>query len=225
VASLCVDPLIAGYSSPQIPKEEALRMAILCAVATIPFLKQDAVCRVVAKLRTHNKKLLESPSTWTTGMIVGGIALMASVKALLIPRLDNVIAIIFLLCVIFGVLKALRQAVKETKAVRDTHRDNPKMQIDQWQMQLVVIFLLPIIAARAISILLSAASTAPDALRWCGAGLLTSGVLLLMLKPKISCFIGVCRTCKHPVPIVFVEFGSCPRCDETLLEKIETSAR
>lgn len=150
---------------------------------------------------------------------------MACVKALLLPRLDNIVALFFLLCLVIGALKTFQQALKDTKVLRDTHRNNPKIQIDQWQMQLVVIFLLPMIAARAVSICLSAANTEPDQLAWCGTGLLTSGLLLSMLKPKRTCFIGVCQKCKHPVPIVFVEFGSCPRCDDKLREKIEPNAR
>jgi hypothetical protein len=222
MASLCIDPLIAVYSSPQIPKDGALRVAIGCALLTLPFLKQDRVCQLVAKLRTHNKKLLESRSMLMSGVILAGITIMAAVKVLMLPRLDNLVAMAFLLCVIVGALKTFRQALRDTKALGEILSENPRKQIDQWQRQLVVIFLLPMLAARAISLTLSAASTAPDQAVWCGAGLLMSGLLLSMMKPARSCFIGVCRTCKHPVPIVFVEFGSCPRCDEKLKEKMES---
>jgi hypothetical protein len=98
------------------------------------------------------------------------------------------------------------------------------MHIEQWQTQLITIFILPAMAARAISLTITLTDYSQDRMLWCGAGMLMSALLLAMLKPKKEYFVGVCQRCKHPVPVVFVEFGSCPLCDETLRDQDPTAS-
>jgi hypothetical protein len=192
---------------------------------TLPFLNQGGICRMVSRLRAHNKKHLESRSTLIGGIVLGGLVLMLSVKLLLLPRIDNAVALIFVLCVVFGAFKTFRQALKDTKSSRDTLSETPMSHIEQWQTQLVIIFLAPILGARAISLCLSLADVSKDHPLWWGGGIAISALFLAMLKPKRELFVGVCHRCKHPVPIVFVEFGSCPLCDETVGNQRADSVR
>jgi hypothetical protein len=37
-----------------------------------------------------------------------------------------------------------------------------------------------------------------------------------MLRPNRDLFVGMCKSCKHPVPIVFQDLGSCLHCDANL---------
>jgi hypothetical protein len=99
------------------------------------------------------------------------------------------------------------------------------VHIEQWQTQLIIIFALPALTARAVSMVMSMADYSHDRIVWCAAGVLMSALLLAMLKPKKEYFVGVCQRCKHPVPIVFVEFGSCPLCDEKLRNQAPTTSR
>jgi hypothetical protein len=215
-ASLLLDPLVAEYSSHSVPAELSLRIATLCAAITLPFLNQARICRLISRLRLHHKKHLESHSTLISGLILGGLCLTFAVKVVLLPRIDTVVGLVFLLCIALGALKTFRQALLGAKPSINQPFTTPLMHIEQWQTQLIAIFILPTIAARAVSLSMTLTDYTNDRMLWCGTGMFMSALLLAMLKPKKAYFVGVCQRCKHPVPIVFVEFGSCPLCDEKL---------
>lgn len=224
-ASLFLDPLLAQYSSHSVPAELALRIAMLCAAITLPFLNQAGMCRLLARLRLHNKKHLESRSRLISGLVLGGLCLTCGIKLALLPRIDNVVGLLFLLCIALGALKTFRQARKAEKPSVEESPATPLVHIEQWQTQLIIIFALPALTARAVSMVMSMADYSHDRIVWCAAGMLMSALLLAMLKPKKEYFVGVCQRCKHPVPIVFVEFGSCPLCDEKLRNQAPTTSR
>jgi hypothetical protein len=142
------------------------------------------------------------------------LVLAIVVKPLLVGRVDNVAAVVLIAFLIFGAVKSAKHAIEKEKASRELFKDSPWSHISQWEAQLVTILGIPIMLARVVSLCATLGADATP-LSTLGA-FLVSAILLSMLKPEKRFFVGFCGRCKHPVPIVFVDYGSCPLCDERL---------
>ena len=118
--------------------------------------------------------------------------------------------------VIVGVLLSIKRALEENRLRAQQLKDKPTLQITIWESQLVAVFLLPLIAARLISLVGALTTVDAQASATSAACFIASALLLLCLKPDRRAFIGMCAACKSPVPIAFVEYGRCPACDKEL---------
>lgn len=137
-------------------------------------------------------------------------------KPLLVGRVDNIAALILVAFLVLGAIKSAKHAIDKEKASRELFKDSPWSHISQWEAQLVTILGIPMLLARAVSIFTTVSATADAAHTSTLVGFFVSAILLAMLKPERRFFVGFCGRCKHPVPIVFVDYGSCPLCDERL---------
>jgi len=214
--SLLIDPLVWSLPHPVVEPGFAERGALLCAVLTIPFLKQAWVCSRIAALRKGNREAVHGKTKRARGLFLTALLAVLILKPLLVGRVDNVVALILLLFVVFGAIKSVKSALEREKATRELFKDSPLYHISQWQAQLVTIVGIPLMLARAVSLFTTWSSPPVEPSLAAIVGFMVSCALLAMLKPERRLFIGSCSRCRHPVPIVFVDYGSCPLCDERL---------
>jgi hypothetical protein len=212
--SLLLEPLLWSLPHPNLPQAIAERAALLCSILTLPFLNQASVCNRVGALRRANKAAVDGKSKRFRGIFVALLILAILLKPLLVGRVDNMAAVVLVAFLIFGAIKSARYAIEKEKSSRELFKDSPWSHISQWEAQLVTIVGIPIALARVVSLCstLSVAATPLSNL----AAFLVSGILLAMLRPEKRFYLGFCEQCKHPVPIVFVDYGSCPLCDKRL---------
>jgi hypothetical protein len=144
------------------------------------------------------------------------LVLAILLKPLLVGRVDNAMTLVLVAFLALGAIKSAKQAIDKEKASREMFKDSPWSHISQWEAQLVTILGIPIMLARAVSICATLGVTADSSGLVPLVGFVASALLLGMLKPEKRFFLGFCERCKHPVPIVFVDYGSCPRCDKRL---------
>ena len=138
------------------------------------------------------------------------------------PKLFALAGLSYLFLIIAGVVvvaiaASFRTALKQQRIERDLMAEKPWLQIERWEMQLVTLVLIPLVAARAISLCgVFIAAPADDVVTRLPF-LIVSALFLGMLKPDKRLFLGHCKRCKLSVPIVLVDYGSCIRCDQRLL--------
>lgn len=214
--SLLIDPLLWSLPHPVVEAGVAERGALLCALVTIPFLNQAGICSRIAALRKGNKEAVHGKTRRARGLFLAALVAVVLLKPLLVGRVDNVVALIFLLFVLFGAIKSVKAALEKERATRELFKDSPLYHISQWQAQLVTVVGIPFMLARAVSLFTTWSSPSYESSPAAIVGFMVSCALLAMLKPERRLFIGSCSQCRHPVPIVFVDYGSCPRCDERL---------
>jgi len=214
--SLLIDPIIWSLPHPVIESSLAERGALLCALVTIPFLNQAGVCSRIASLRKGNKAAVHGKTKRARGLFLTALVAVLLLKPLLVGRVDNVVALIFLLFILFGAIKSVKAALEKEKATRELFKDSPLYHISQWQAQLVTVVGIPFMLARAVSLFTTWGSPPYESYSAAIVGFVVSCALLAMLKPERRLFIGSCSRCRHPAPIVFVDYGSCPLCDERL---------
>lgn len=124
----------------------------------------------------------------------------------------------------FGVLATLviaslvvvRRALQQHQLDRAQLMKNPWQHIQRWEDQLLIITLLPMVAARTVGLCSSLTSPALHHSLFYPTCLVSSMLLLLLLRPQRAHFIGTCIRCKQPVPIAVASFGSCMQCDTQL---------
>lgn len=216
IASLAIDPLLATYATHRVPAESASRVAILCALLTLPFLNQPAIRRLITKLRNLHRVATTKPSRMVGALIIASIILPLAAKLLLIPRANTLVTPLVLALVAYGVIATIRSTVRQNRDERKRLEESPASYVTQWESQVIAVSLLPMLAARAISLcgVFSEASTESPLIALGYTA--TSALLLLIMKPRREFFIGTCKRCKRPVPAAFEDYGSCPLCDETL---------
>ncbi len=212
--SLFLDPLLWSLSHPMMTELAAERGALLCGLLTIPFLNQGWICSRVSLLRKGNRKLIDGKSKHSRKLLVALLTAGVILKPLLLGRLDNVVAAILVGFLVLGAIKSVKHTIEKDKETRELFQDSPQAHIAQWQAQLVTIVGIPFMLAIAVSLLTTYSYLSASNSTLAAAGFLTSGLLLAMLKPEKRFFVGFCARCKHPAPIAYVDYGSCPRCDE-----------
>jgi hypothetical protein len=205
-------PLVPGFS---------LHMAVLVAVAlsatVAPFLTQRRAHETLAGLRGVNQRSLTKGAS-KAGLGVAGIAtFLVGSKLLFTANLQGVFFIGVLAAAGYLVYHTLITVSRQVQLDREQLLANPALQIKRWEQQLLILLILPIAAARAISMLgvLTEHATLMDR----GIFTVTSFVLLLLLKPERELFNTLCAKCKQPVPVVLASMGGCWRCDATLRER------
>jgi hypothetical protein len=214
--SLLADPLISLCQPAQITPDRALSWAIVAGLVLLPFLAQEALYRAIAALRILNTKQLETKPfiiPLLSAVFIGGIIVL---KILSLVQIGGVwgLAVLVLItaATLHGVAGALRTNAQHARAIKS----DAWSRLLLWESQLVVLSLIPLLIARSIS-LLGAFSTSLDVSPTRFLLFFSVSVLFLaMLRPTKRLFVSFCKKCKQPVPIVFVDLGSCIQCDEKL---------
>ena len=214
--SLALDPWIIAYHPVDNSHTGLGYGAVIVAHATIPFLDRRRAPALISRLRRINKNESERKSRIVSFILVTSVLFTLVVKVLLLPHIDNLMALVFVGCIVFGSIKHIRHTLAHRNTISDTLKTEPAQYIKQWESQLVTLSVIPIVLARSISALATISNTSSDDLFFRIAAVLTSFVFLLILRPTSEVFTGFCAKCRNPTPIVYVEYGSCPRCDESL---------
>jgi hypothetical protein len=216
VASLILDPLIPLFTFPRIPLDLATTMATCCAIGILPFLAQERLHRILSKLRLlHSKRLDVGSQTIPISLAVSaGIVIL--LKIFMFAQLPAVALVVLALVVLWGSRKYLSQVRAQTAQDKELFALNPWAQVERWEDQVLVFAVLPLFLARAIGVCADLADIAPDAGATRSLFIAVSALFLAMLRPDRSLFIGLCKSCKRPVPVVFQDIGSCLSCDERL---------
>jgi hypothetical protein len=214
-ASLLLDPLLWSLPHPTLSQTIADSGALICGLITLPFVNQAAMCNRVSVLRKGNKAAVDGKGKRLRGLFVILLLLGVLAKPLMVGRIDNIVALTLVLFLVFGAITSAKHALEKEKAARELFKESPWSHISQWEAQLITILGIPIMLARAVSSFVTLAA-GPETPLSAFVAFLVSATLLAMLRPERRFFVGFCQQCKHPVPIVFVDYGSCPLCDERL---------
>jgi hypothetical protein len=221
-ASLLIDLLInatinhraATINTPQF-SHYALEMAsLICAAATLPFLNKALIFNLLSKLRRAQNKSRASRSSsplLSWGSVILVLVLIVA-KLTLLPSFNNLLSVGLALFLIIAAITSARHLLQETAIHAKSLVSSPWLYIPIWERQLIILFSLPIVLARMVSLLGVLSFN-------CGATYIfplittiTSAILLLAMKPERRSFVGICKNCLAPAPIAYVEYGACPRC-------------
>ena len=216
LASLIIDPFIPVLTPLRIPLDLATTLATWCAIGTLPFLAQERVHKILSKLRLLHTKSLDVGSKTVPLSLGLGAALVVLVKILMFANLPPAFLMPLALVVLWASRKYVTQASTQTAQDKALFESNPWAKVERWEYQVIVFAILPLLLARAIALCgdLAELSADEESLRliWIGV----SALFLGMLRPDRAFFVGLCRSCKRPVPIVFQDIGSCLSCDVRL---------
>jgi len=220
--SLGLDALIALFNKNPFPIPNVESAAILCALLSLPFLNQRAIAVRMSSLRSFHKRGDQKKPKALKATLIMAATLVAAAKFLALSNFRNIVGLIFSAILLLGIVTSLRHAIESARVHGQALKDSPWLQLSLWEKQLIIIFTIPIVAARLVSLLgalsVSNSEVSPLSIGCFGA----SVVLLLVLKPQRANYIGMCAKCKTPIPIVFVEYGSCPACNQELAEKLRS---
>ena len=214
--SLFIDPLIPIITPLRMPVELATTIATWCAVGTLPFLAQERVHRLLSKLRLLHRKSLDAGSKAIPSALSIGAAVVILFKISMFANLPPGLFAPLILIVIWASRKFLSQVTTQTAHDKALFSSNPWAKVERWEHQVIVFAILPLILARAIALCGDLADLDADHEHTRLIFLGISAIFLGMLRPERSFFVGLCRSCKHPVPIVFQDIGSCLSCDMRL---------
>lgn len=203
---------------PRAPQGATLAAAAALGVLLLPCLAQGRLQKMVSRLRVFNQASLEKPSKALSALI------LFAFSASLLPKLFaaavfSPTVFISLLCLFAVVLaRGFQKTVKQQRAEKKLLADNPWAQVERWEAQLITFGLLPMLAARAIGLCGVLLDVPPGDLASRLPYFITCLAFLAMLRPDKRLFLGHCKRCRLSVPIVFVDLGSCLRCDQKLLQ-------
>jgi hypothetical protein len=216
LGSLILDPLIPLMTPLRIPLDLATTIASWCAIGTLPFLAQERVHKTLSKLRLLHTKSLDVGSKAVPISLGLGAAFVVLLKILMFTNLPPAFLVPLALILLWASRRYLTQASTQTAQDKALFSSNPWARVERWEHQVLVFALLPLFLARAIALCgdLANLNTEEEYIRLVCLAL--SALFLGMLRPDRSFFIGLCKTCKHPVPIVFQDIGSCLACDGRL---------
>ncbi len=217
LASLILDPCLAFLPHPSIPVESALSGVTACAVFSLLFFDQIRVSRILSQLRRLGATPNQQAARLIQLLLLAIIVVTVGVKLLLIQTLTTRLGIIFTLLAGLAALGALVTSQAQHKERLQKLDALPKLKIAQWETQLVIFSIIPLLLARLLSTIGALSvpefgATSPLSL----SCFITSLILLLGLKPNRAAFVGICVKCKAPIPIAFVDYGSCPQCNQEL---------
>jgi hypothetical protein len=216
VASLILDPLIPLIATTRIPLDLATTIATWCAIGSLPFLAQERLHRTLSKLRLlHSQRIAVGSQAIPISLAVSaGIVILF--KIFMFAQLPAVVLLILALVVLWGSRKYISQVRTQTAQDKELFALNPWAQVERWEHQMLVFAVLPLLLARTIGVCGDLADISPDAGATRFLFIAVSALFLAMLRPDRSLFIGLCKSCKRPVPVVFQDIGSCLSCDERL---------
>lgn len=214
--SLVADGVAALLLNTTLSAERAQAIAAVSAVIALCFANQRSVSQGVAKVRRSQNHSRHAGSRRNAIVVTALLAALVFAKLIFLPTLNNFASLLAALILLVGIASSLRHLIRESRARTEALRISPWLYITLWERQLVVLFCIPMIAARCISLCGALSLGTMSHPYFAGAYLATSIVLLLILQPQRSAFMGWCPLCKSPTPVAFVEYGSCPKCDSTL---------
>jgi hypothetical protein len=214
--SVALDGAAAIFLGSALSALQAQIIATVCTLVTLPFLNQQVVAKRAASLRKWQSDSRTSGNRGFKVILGVSLAGIVVVKLLLLPSINTIAAVIVAAILLLGIVSSVQHVLRETRAQSKALLDSPRLHVALWERQLIVLFSIPIIAARIISLCgaLSVGRATTPALNV--IYLLVGIMLLAAMKPERSAFIGWCRRCRSPTPVAFVEYGSCPRCDDQL---------
>lgn len=185
----------------------------MCAIAALPFLAQGAVHRTLSSLRhLHHKSLAVGSKAVPLSLALSAGTIIA-MKAFLLVSLPPFVVVGIVLMMLLGSRKYIKQVQRQGEEDKALFASNPWAKVQRWEQQVIIFATLPLVLARAISVCGALAALPPDeqSLRVVFIGV--SALFLGMLRPDRSFFVGMCKRCQHPVPIVLRDIGSCLNCD------------
>lgn len=215
--SLLLDPLLTSIVNHPVPEATSARLAALCALLTLPFLRPEIARRYLSALRNANRSDTSRLSKIAKPMVFACLIAPALSKLLFVPRLDNLLAIVFLGMLAFGAFTNARKSLKDRAIQNKLLQESPAHRIKQWERHSITVTTISFVAARTISLCGVFCESSRNAPLTALGYTAMSALFLMMLRPQKQFFMGVCKRCKRPVPSAFVDYGSCPLCDETLL--------
>jgi hypothetical protein len=174
----------------------------------------------MSRLRNFHKRPDEATPKALQKLLLVAIALSVAVKLLVLPRLDNFVGLLFAIIIAIGLISSVRRGLEQSRVHRQALKDSPWTQVGLWEKQLIAIFTIPMVAARLVSLIGALTAHNGEVTQVSVVSFVASVLLLLALRPQRSHYLGMCAKCKSPIPIVFVEYGSCPACDRELAEKL-----
>lgn len=215
-ASLIFDPLYPLLATPLIPVDLAVFIATLCAMAILPFLAQAAVHKMLSKLRRLHSKSLEVGSKTAPLLLVFSAGIVILFKMFMFMHLPPALLVALLLIIAWGSRKYIAQTNKQSQEDKALFDSNPWAKVQRWEHQVIVFATLPLLLARAIGLCgaLAFVPSGDESTRLLLIGM--SALFLGMLRPDRTFFMGICKGCKRPVPIVFQDIGSCLNCNVNL---------
>lgn len=216
IGSLALDPLIPLFITPEIPVDMAILVATLCAIVALPFLAQRSMHRILSQLRRlHSQSLTIGSKALPVSLALSALAVIL-LKVLMFSHLPRGILIAIIVVMLWGSRKLITQVGKQTADDKALFNSNPWAKVQRWEHQVFVFAVLPLVLARLISVCgaLAELPANEEILRL--VFIVVSALFLGMLQPDRSFFMGTCRQCQRPVPIVFQDMGSCLNCDVNL---------
>lgn len=217
--SLALDSLVLVYFNHVLPFEPAQIAAAIAALCTLPFLNQAALAKTLAKTRRWQTKSGRPSRLPQRAIIPLLIILMISAKLAFLPTLNSFAAIMVTIIILIWIASGVKHTIRQNRERSRILARSPWLHVVLWERQIVLLFLLPMIAARMVSLFGALSLGSATSPTFALGAMATSIILLAALKPVRSAFIGWCPNCRSPTPIAFVEYGSCPGCDQHLAPK------
>lgn len=214
VASLFLDSIAIALQSDVIPSDQSYLLAIVCVLIILPFINQRAPIRALSTLRRIQRSPQKNFTLILRTLSFFIITGLVCIKLLLLPTLDNYLALLVTVILFIGVATSIHHFIRDTRKHAQDLKEQPWLSIRFWEHQLIVVFAFPMIMARTISLIGAISIHSAEARM---GFLLTSLLILLTLRPQRLLFLGSCAQCKRPTSLAFVEYGSCPHCNDTLL--------
>jgi hypothetical protein len=218
VLSLALDSVVAMYCNKALSLEPAQFAAAIAALCTLPFLNQAALARTLAKARrfqNNSGKSNRLPQRIAVSFI---ILLIVGIKLAFLPTLNSFVAIVVAMIILLWIASGVQHVIRGNRERSRTLARSPWLHVVLWERQIVLLFILPMISARLISMFGALSLGNATSPAFAVVAMVASIILLAALRPERSAFIGWCPSCRSPAPIAFVEYGSCPRCDEHLAQ-------
>ena len=185
-------------------------------MATLPFLAQRTVHKLLSSLRhLHSKSLTVGSKALPLSLALSAASVLL-LKVLMFSHLPRGALLAIVVVVLWGSKKFIAQLGKQTEEDKALFTSNPWAKVQRWEHQVFVFAVLPLVCARMISVCGALAALPPEEEATRLIFIAISALFLGMLQPDRSFFMGTCKTCQRPVPIVFQDIGSCLTCDVNL---------
>jgi len=171
---------------------------------------------VLSKLRILHSQSLEVGSKAIPLSLALGAGAVILVKLFMFAHLPPAALVAVMVCILAGARKYISQMSKQGAEDKALFAANPWAKVQRWEQQVIIFATLPLLFARAISVCGALAALPPEDGTTRLIFIAVSALFLGMLRPDRGFFVGMCKRCKHPVPVVFQDLGSCLHCDINL---------
>jgi hypothetical protein len=202
--SLLIDACLIGSIDTLSDSGAVYSVAGLLLVALIGF-KTEAIFEKWTVVLRYREKVSRSYGKWMIGIAV----MLSAVEVFLhIGRSLSATALVLAGLISIPVAFTTLKRLLRSNWNRNNATQNLSQQVETQNLQLLLIAMLPVLAARMVSLVGVLTFEVQD------ATLLTmlSAVLLISLQPKERSFRVLCRTCHNPTSRALVYLGICPCC-------------